>query len=252
MLTNNQPKAIMIVIGNEVLSGRTKDKNIGWVAEKLNSVGINLIEARIIRDNQDVIISTIQELSKKVDYIFTSGGIGPTHDDITSVAIAKAFRLPIEKNKEALRRLEEHYNGTGIELNSARLKMAYIPKGSRLIDNPVSAAPGFNIKNVYVMAGVPKIMQAMLDGIIKTIKNGSKTISISIGCNIGEGNIAKGLEKIETSEKNIEIGCYPWFRAGLAGTNVVISSIDKKTCFVAAEKVKFLIREFGGEPQIIR
>ena len=251
MLTNNQPKAIMIVIGNEVLSGRTKDKNISWVAEKLNSIGINLIEARIIRDNQDVIISTIQELSKKVDYIFTSGGIGPTHDDITTVAIAKAFRIQVKKNKEALRRLEEHYKGTGIELNSARLKMADIPLGAKLIDNPVSAAPGFNVKNVYVMAGVPKIMQAMLDGVIKTIENGSKTISISIGCNIGEGNIAKGLEKIETSQKNIEIGCYPWFRAGLAGTNVVIRSMDKQACAEAAEKVKFLIKEFGGEPQII-
>ena len=251
MLTNNQPKAIMIVIGNEVLSGRTKDKNISWVAEKLNSIGINLIEARIIRDNQDVIISTIQELSKKVDYIFTSGGIGPTHDDITTVAIAKAFRIQVKKNKEALRRLEEHYKDTGIELNSARLKMADIPLGAKLIDNPVSAAPGFNIKNVYVMAGVPKIMQAMLDGVIKTIKNGSKTMSISIGCNIGEGNIAKGLEKIETSQKNIEIGCYPWFRAGLAGTNVVIRSMDKQACAQAAEKVKFLIKEFGGEPQII-
>ena len=242
----------MIVIGNEVLSGRTKDKNIGWVAEKLNSVGIDLIEARIIRDNHDVIISTIQELSKKVDYIFTSGGIGPTHDDITTVAIAKAFRIQVKKNKEALRRLEEHYKDTGIELNSARLKMADIPLGAKLIDNPVSAAPGFNIKNVYVMAGVPKIMQAMLDGVIKTIKNGSKTMSISIGCNIGEGNIAKGLEKIETSQKNIEIGCYPWFRAGLAGTNVVIRSMDKQACAQAAEKVKFLIKEFGGEPQIIR
>ena len=242
----------MIVIGNEVLSGRTKDKNIGWVAEKLNSVGIDLIEARIIRDNHDVIISTIQELSKKVDYIFTSGGIGPTHDDITTFAIAKAFRIQVKKNKEALRRLEEHYKDTGIELNSARLKMADIPLGAKLIDNPVSAAPGFNIKNVYVMAGVPKIMQAMLDGVIKTIKNGSKTMSISIGCNIGEGNIAKGLEKIETSQKNIEIGCYPWFRAGLAGTNVVIRSMDKQACAQAAEKVKFLIKEFGGEPQIIR
>jgi len=241
----------MIVIGNEVLSGRTKDKNVGWVAERLNSIGINLIEARIIRDNQEVIISTIQELSEKVDYIFTSGGIGPTHDDITTVAIAKAFRVPVEKNKEALRRLEEHYKGTGIELNSARLKMANIPKGAKLIDNPVSAAPGFKISNVYVMAGVPKIMQAMLDGILKTIKNGSETISISIGCNIGEGNIAKGLEKIETLQNNIEIGCYPWFRAGLVGTNVVIRSLDKQACAEAAEKVKFLIREFGGEPQII-
>ena len=130
------------------MSGRTKDKNISWVAEKLNSIGINLIEARIIRDNQDVIISTIQELSKKVDYIFTSGGIGPTHDDITTVAIAKAFRIQVKKNKEALRRLEEHYKDTGIKLNSARLKMADIPLGAKLIDNPVSAAPGFNIKNV--------------------------------------------------------------------------------------------------------
>ena len=150
MTSNKQPTAAMIVIGNEVLSGRTKDKNIGWVAEQLEQYGIKLVEARIIRDDQETIISTIKEIYKLVDYVFTSGGIGPTHDDITTPAIAKAFDVSVERNKEALRRLQEHYKGTNIELNSARLKMANIPNGATLIDNPVSAAPGFNIQNVYV------------------------------------------------------------------------------------------------------
>ena len=241
----------MIVIGNEVLSGRTKDKNIGWVAEKLNSIGINLIEARIIRDNQDVIISTIQELSKKVDYIFTSGGIGPTHDDITTVAIAKAFRIQVKKNKEALRRLEEHYKGTGIELNSARLKMADIPLGAKLIDNPVSAAPGFNVKNVYVMAGVPKIMQAMLDGVIKTIKNGSKTISISIGCNIGEGKIANSLEKINNKYDDLSIGSYPYFKPDGFGTSIVIRSEMQEIVDNASRDIIDAIKKNGGIGEII-
>ena len=144
MTINTQPTAIMIVIGNEVLSGRTQDKNIGWVAEKLTENGIKLLEARIISDDENVIASTVRDLSEKVDYVFTSGGIGPTHDDITTKSIAKAFDVPVIQNQEALRRLKEHYKGTGIELNAARLKMADIPKGAKLIDNPVSAAPGYN------------------------------------------------------------------------------------------------------------
>ena len=150
MTINTQPTAIMIVIGNEVLSGRTQDKNIGWVAEKLTENGIKLLEARIISDDEDVIASAVRDLSEKVDYVFTSGGIGPTHDDITTKSIAKAFDVPVIQNQEALRRLKEHYKGTGIELNSARLKMADIPKGAKLVDNPVSAAPGYNINNVFV------------------------------------------------------------------------------------------------------
>ena len=250
--SNKQPTAAMIVIGNEVLSGRTKDKNIGWVAEQLEQYGIKLVEARIIRDDQETIISTIKEIYKLVDYVFTSGGIGPTHDDITTPAIAKAFDVSVERNKEALRRLQEHYKGTNIELNSARLKMADIPNGATLIDNPVSAAPGFNIQNVYVMAGVPKIMQAMLDGILKNIKFGKKTFSISIACEIGEGNLAKGIGEIEETESDLEIGCYPWFKSGVIGTNIVVRSINEDMCNRAVEKVKKLIKDFGKAYTIIK
>ena len=193
-----------------------------------------------------------KEIYKLVDYVFTSGGIGPTHDDITTPAIAKAFDVSVERNKEALRRLQEHYKGTNIELNSARLKMADIPKGATLIDNPVSAAPGFNIQNVYVMAGVPKIMQAMLDGILKNIKFGKKTFSISIACEIGEGNLAKGIGEIEETESDLEIGCYPWFKSGVIGTNIVVRSINEDMCNRAAEKVKKLIKDFGKTHTIIK
>ena len=252
MTINTQPTATMIVIGNEVLSGRTQDKNIGWVAEKFTENGIKLLEARIISDDEDVIASAVRDLSEKVDYVFTSGGIGPTHDDITTESIAKAFDVPVIQNQEALRRLKEHYKGTGIELNSARLKMADIPKGAKLVDNPVSAAPGYNINNVFVMAGVPKIMQAMLDGILTNIKGGSRIVSISIGCKIGEGNLAQELQRIETSENDIEIGCYPWFKSGVIGTNVVIRSLNKESCSRAAKKVKDFIKTFGETPKIIK
>ena len=142
--------------------------------------------------------------------------------------------------------------GTGIELNAARLKMADIPKGAKLVDNPVSAAPGYKINNVFVMAGVPKIMQAMLDGILTNIKGGSRIVSISIGCKIGEGNLAQELQRIENSENDIEIGCYPWFKSGVIGTNVVIRSFNKESCSKAAKKVKDFIKTFGETPKIIK
>ena len=147
---------------------------------------------------------------------------------------------------------QEHYKGTGIELNAARLKMADIPKGAKLIDNPVSAAPGYNINNVFVMAGVPKIMQAMLDGILTNIKGGSRIVSISIGCKIGEGNLAQEIQRIENSENDIEIGCYPWFKSGVIGTNVVIRSLNKESCSRVASKVKDFIKTFGETPKIIK
>ena len=248
MSSNKQPKAIMIVIGNEILSGRTKDKNIGWLAEKLTINGIKLIEARIISDDHDVIVNTIQSLYKRVDYLFTSGGIGPTHDDITTNSIADAFNVKVEINKEALRRLKVHYKDTDIELNSSRMKMACIPKGADLIDNPVSAAPGFRIQNVYVMAGIPKIMQAMLDGILISLKGGDKTISVTISCSIGEGTIAEGISEIEEFHEDVEIGCYPWFRSGTFGSSLVIRSMDRSKIEVAALDVKNLIKKFGGKP----
>ena len=252
MSKNTKVNAAILIIGNEILSGRTQDTNTSTLATWLNSIGVKVKEVRIIPDQEDIIVETLNLLRKSNNYVFTTGGIGPTHDDITTPAIAKAFDVSVERNKEALRRLQEHYKGINIELNSARLKMADIPKGATLIDNPVSAAPGFNIQNVYVMAGVPKIMQAMLDGILKNIKFGKKTFSISIACEIGEGNLAKGIGEIEETESDLEIGCYPWFKSGVIGTNIVVRSINEDMCDRAAKKVKKLIKDFGNTYTIIK
>ena len=157
----NLSKVAIVVIGNEILSGRTKDKNINFIAGRCDKIGLDVQEVRIIPDVHRTIIKTVLELHENFDYIFTTGGIGPTHDDITTESIAKAFGIETEVNKEALERLKKHYKNMDVELNKAREKMAVIPKGSVLIDNPVSSAPGFIIKNVYVLPGVPKILQAM-------------------------------------------------------------------------------------------
>ncbi len=246
-----QPTAIIIIIGNEILSGRTKDQNINWIANKLQDNGIKLIEVRIIQDIFETIVNNVRELKEKANYIFTSGGIGPTHDDITTESVAAAFNVEIERNKEAVERLKSHYKGTNIQLNSARLKMADIPKGSILIDNPVSAAPGFIIENVYVMAGVPKIMQAMLDNVLINIKSGRKIFSISIGCSIGEGTLAEGVSLIEKKFSNVEIGCYPWFKAGVYGTSLVVRSLNSDKVKNVKKEIENLIIKQGGKPKII-
>ena len=183
--------AALIIIGNEVLSGRTHDKNLPYIAEKLNGVGVRLTEARVIPDIPDIIIRTVRELRANFTYVFTTGGIGPTHDDITADCVAEAMGVSIDIDPEALRRLEIHYENSGLEINEARLRMARIPAGATLIDNPISAAPGFRISNVHVMAGVPKIMQAMLDGILPTLKGGRPMISITLRCSLPEGRIAE-------------------------------------------------------------
>ena len=251
MIQNHQTKASILVIGNEILSGRTKDKNIGYIAEKLTENGINLLEARIIADSKEEIKSNILELSSKYDYVFTSGGIGPTHDDITTESIAYAFNLELEMNKEALKRLKNHYYGTDIKLNSARKKMAIIPKSATLIDNPVSAAPGFKINNVYVMAGIPRIMQSMLDNILSNLKKGPKNYSQTISCSLGEGNVAEGIKIIQNDNPNVDIGCYPYFKAGNFGVSIVIRSINKAEIKNVLLDVKNLIIKLGGEPKII-
>ena len=251
MKNNLQSKASILVIGNEILSGRTKDKNIGYIAEKLSEYGINLKEARVIADSKEEIKRNVLELSFKYDYVFTSGGIGPTHDDITTESIAYALNLELEINKEALKRLENHYHGTDIKLNSSRRKMAIIPKGAILIDNPVSAAPGFKINNIYVMAGIPRIMQSMLDNILSTLKKGPKNHSQTISCSLGEGTIAEGIKNIQDGYPNVDIGCYPFFKAGNFGVSIVIRSIKKEEISNVLTKVKSLITELGGEPKMI-
>ena len=220
------PTAAILVIGDEILSGRTKDKNIGWLAENLTEAGIQLVEARVIADVEDTIIRHVKALSETVDYVFTSGGIGPTHDDITTEAVAAAFAVPVIRHPEAVARLTRHYEDTDIEFNAARQKMADIPQGADLIDNPVSAAPGYRIENVHVMAGVPSILQAMFKGIAPTLQGGVQPTRITVQCAIGEGTIAGVMEDISTRFDGVSVGSYPWFKPGQFGTAVVLTGLD--------------------------
>jgi molybdenum cofactor synthesis domain-containing protein len=240
----------IIIIGDEILSGRTKDTNINWIASELNNVGIRLIEARIIADDMDTIVKTIQTFSKKFTYVFSCGGIGPTHDDITTEAVAKAFNKKLEKNSEAMRRLKVHYEGTNIDFNEARQKMAIIPKNSTLIDNPVSAAPGYKIENLFVFAGVPKIMQGMFHTIVNELTGGKKLLSKTVSSNIGEGLIAKDLEKIENDFVDVKIGSYPYFKPGSFGTSIVLRSENTTQLNKASEAVLSAVIKLGGKGKI--
>jgi len=194
----------MIVIGNEILSGRTKDANLPYLAERLNEWGVRLREARVLPDVEDVIVATVNECRAKFDYVFTTGGIGPTHDDITAAAVAKAFGRALVRDPEAVRLLQTRYGGT--DLNEARLKMADIPEGAELIENPVSGAPGFQIENVFVMAGVPAIMQAMVESLRHRVTGGEPVRSRSVAAHLAEGTVAEGLSAIQARYPEIDIG----------------------------------------------
>jgi len=241
----------IIIIGDEILSGRTKDTNINWIANELNNIGVRLIEARIISDDSEVIIETVKNFTKKFTYVFSCGGIGPTHDDITTESVARAFNQNLVKNPEAMRRLKIHYEGTNIEFNEARQKMAIIPTNSSLIDNPVSAAPGFKIENLFVFAGVPRIMQGMFHTILNDLTGGVKLKSKTVSSNIGEGLIAKDLEKIEKKFKNVKIGSYPYFKPGNFGTSIVLRSESEILLNQASETVLSTIIKLGGEGKIV-
>ena len=232
-----QPKASMLVIGDELLSGRTQDANMHHLANKLTEIGINLSEARFIRDDAAVIVSNIVELSTKFDYLFTSGGIGPTHDDITTDCVAEAFGRQVSVRSDAFNILKKYYDGKGIELNEARLRMARIPEKADLIENIISGAPGYIIENVYVMAGVPRIFQSMLQTVLPNLKKGTPTLSISIKLYKGEGDIALELEQIVKAFSKLTFGSYPFNENGIHGTNIVIRGKDKKLMTKAEEKV---------------
>lgn len=239
--------AALIIIGNEILSGRTKDKNAGYIAEKMTEIGITMQEIRVIPDVEATIIETVNLLRAQFDYIFTTGGIGPTHDDITAACVAKAFDVPIEQNEDAYNILLAHYGHD--EFNEARQRMAQIPVGATLINNPVSAAPGFRMGNVHVMAGVPKIMQAMLDSIIPTLIGGTPVKSITITCTLPESKIAIGLGNIQAQYPDIDIGSYPYFFAGNTGVSAVLRSTDSDKLEQASEAVSKMIEECGGTPK---
>ena len=233
-----QPTASMLVIGDELLSGRTQDANMHHLANKLTEIGINLSEARFIRDDAAVIVSNIVELSTKFDYLFTSGGIGPTHDDITTDCVAEAFGRQVSVRSDAFNILKKYYDGKGIELNEARLRMARIPEKADLIENLISGAPGYIIENVYVMAGVPRIFQSMLQTVLPNLKKGTPTLSISIKLYKGEGDIALELEQIVKAFSKLTFGSYPFNENGIHGTNIVIRGKDKKLMIKAEEQVR--------------
>ena len=217
-------KASLIIIGNEILSGRTQDKNLAYLAIWLNEIGIQLAEVRVIRDEENEIIETVNLLRKKYDYVFTTGGIGPTHDDITSESVAKAFNVDLEVNQRALDILKEYYKDS--ELTEARMKMTKIPKGAELVENPVSKAPGFKIENVFVMAGIPKIMQGMLEGAKIHLSGGKPVRSESIDVFMPESFIAAELSNLQDKFKDVEIGSYPFVKEGKYGTSLVMRSSD--------------------------
>jgi molybdenum cofactor synthesis domain-containing protein len=240
--------AAVLVIGNEILSGRTKDANLPWLAERLNALGIRVREARVVPDIEEEIVAAVNALRAKYDYVFTTGGIGPTHDDITAECIAKAFGVPLERNSEAVRRMEAHYPPG--HLNEARLRMANAPKGATLIDNPVSIAPGFQIGNVFVMAGIPGIMQAMFSGLAHRLVGGEPVSTRTVLCALPEGILAKNFGELQARYPDIEMGSYPAFRGGKPSVSLVLRATDNAMLDRATEELAGIVRSLGGEPTV--
>lgn len=220
------PTAAMLVIGDEILSGRTRDANMHHLAGQLTGAGIDLTEVRIVSDDAPAIIAAVQALSASYSHVFTSGGIGPTHDDITADCIAAAFDTPIDIRDDARALLQAHYDRSGQELNTARLRMARIPDGATLIDNPVSTAPGFTLGNVHVMAGVPSVFQAMIASVLPTLSGGAPLLSRSLRVVRGEGDIAGPLSEFAARHPDLSVGSYPFQKDGIYGANLVVRGQD--------------------------
>lgn len=223
----SNPTAAMLVIGDEILSGRTRDANMHYLAGELARVGIDLEEVRIVSDKAPRIVAGLNALRVAYDHVFTSGGIGPTHDDITADAVAEAFGVGIDVRDDARAILAAHYQRTGLELNAARLRMARIPAGAALIDNPVSSAPGFTLGNVHVMAGVPAVFQAMVASVLPGLQGGAALYSQTLCIKRGEGEIASVLSDLAQAHPDVSIGSYPFQRDGAFAVNVVVRGADK-------------------------
>ena len=239
MTKKEKYSAAILVIGDEILSGRTQDTNSNYIAKEMEMIGINTTQIRVIPDEKNIIIDSVNELRAKNDYLFTTGGIGPTHDDITADSIAEALKVDLEINIEAYDVLEKYYKKIGSEFNDVRQRMARIPRGATLIENSISAAPGFKIENVFVFAGIPKIMKSMLEDSIKHLNKGKLMHTISIKVDAVEGDIATVLKSLNDENENIKIGSYPFFNSNNDfGVSVVIRSIDKDFLILAEEKLK--------------
>ena len=244
MSTREAPIAAMLVIGDEVLSGRTQDANTGHLARVLTEDGVRLREARVVPDEREAIVEAVNALRARYSYVFTSGGIGPTHDDITADAVAAAFGVPIGVREDARAILAAYY-GDPAELNAARLRMARIPQGARLIDNPVSQAPGFRLENVFVMAGVPAIFRAMVESVRPELAGGPPMLSHAFRVALAEGDVAAPLEAIARAHPQVAIGSYPFYRGG-AGTTLVARSTDRAALARAAADLRAMCARLGA------
>lgn len=222
----SNPTAAILVIGDEILSGRTRDSNLHYLAGELAAKGIDLKEARIVADVVADIVAAVNALRARYDHVFTSGGIGPTHDDITADAIAAAFGLPLGVREDAREILGRHYARSGLDFNEARLRMARIPEGAVLIDNPISAAPGFSLQNVHVMAGVPNIFQAMVASLLPRLTGGRPLLSQTLRIDRGEGSVARPLADLAQEFADLSFGSYPFIQNGAYGTNIVVRGTD--------------------------
>ena len=237
--------ACILLIGNEILSGRTQDQNAPYLAARLGELGVKVMEMRVIRDDEAIIVEAVNSARATHDYVFTTGGIGPTHDDITTPSIAKAFGVAYALNPAALKLLVDRYGEA--KLNDARRRMAHTPEGATLIENSISAAPGFQMANVYVMAGVPAIMRTMFDEVKHTLAGGPPMISRTVATALPEGAIAEGLGAVQETHPDIDIGSYPFFRQGGFGVHVVLRGADEARLDLAVRAVVDLLAALGGE-----
>ena len=249
MTKNTKVNAAILIIGNEILSGRTQDTNTSTLANWLNSIGVKVNEVRVIPDIEKKIVDTLRELKKRNNYVFTTGGIGPTHDDITAASVSKAFGLKYEIHKEAYKILEAYYKPG--EFNEGRQKMVWMPENAELILNPTSGAPGFSVENVFCLPGVPSILRSMLGGLKNRIVGGEPILSHTISLRTVESEIANSLTKVQDQNKDVEIGSYPFFHAGKLGVSIVIRSENQSkinTCnsqileFVKQKKIEIVDR----------
>src|SRR5687767_13976774 len=240
--------AALVVIGDEILSGRTQDKNVAQLATWLNEQGIRLAEVRIVPDEQERIGEAVNTLRAAHDYLFTTGGIGPTHDDITVDAIAAALGVPVVIDPEARRILEDYYRGRPGGLNEARLRMARVPQGAELIPNPTSGAPGVKLGNIYILAGVPHIAASMLEALSGTLEGGRPMVSVTLGAFAAESDVADLLREAEERHPGVSVGSYPFFRDGRYGANFVVRCDDEALARRAADEVAQELQAAGYDP----
>ena len=244
------PQAAIIIIGNEILAGHTVEANIPFLARELNALGLAVAEVRVVADIESAIVKAVNELRSAYRYVFTTGGIGPTHDDITAESVARAFGVECAEHPQALAHLQSYYAAQGVEFNPSRRRMARMPLGADIIENPVSSAPGFQIENVFVMAGVPNIMQAMFKGITHRLTGGDPILTRSIICRLMEGSIAADLAEIQKRFAAVDIGSYPNFSKGEYTLRLILRSADAAALAKAADDVARMIERHGARAEI--